>query len=174
MNIPSFTAELSLYKSTAHYLPLKSTALQTNVGIMPTMEMIEVVSCGPGMIQFGEGADINCVNPLDLFGGGGGGGTPTPLGDGPRGGGGGGGRPPRPRTPPKPPKPPRPKPLPKTKAECQTQCKDIKTDVDWSVACDELCTCLFDTPNPATVCARDFKEDTGQDSPFQKTKPPRR
>lgn len=164
VNIPSFTAELSLYKSTSTYLPLSSMGLR-NGAIQPSMERIEVFGCSPGMIQFGEGESMTCVNPLDLFGGGGGGGGPTvPLGDGPRGGGGGGG----PVRPPRPPKPPRPKfrPGPPSEAECKSECQSQKRgNLTWSVACDEYCTCLWKTPNPATVCGRDFKEDTGAKKP---------
>src|SRR5262249_36548948 len=130
--------------------------------IRPMMETIEVFGCGPGLIEIGEGANMTCLNPNDLFGGGGGGGGPTvPLGDGPRGGGGSGPRPPQ-----RPPRPPKP-PLPRTKKECQDKCKAIKTDLDWSLACDAFCNCRFESHNPATVCGRNFKEDTGADAPFR-------
>lgn len=164
MNIPSFTAKLSLYKSTAHYLPLRSTAVNMNGAIVPTMEVIDVVSCGPGLIQFGEGADINCVNPLDLFGGGGGGETPVPMGDGPRGprGGGGGVKPPK--TPPK--RPPRVIPGPDNKQDCKTECSAKKPfNRDWSVACDDYCNCLWDTKNPITNCNKEFMDDTKTKKP---------
>ena len=78
MNIPSFTAGLSLYKSTAHYVPLRSMTLQMNGAISPTMisEEIEVFGCDPGLIQIGEGPNMICINPNELFGKGGRGGKP--------------------------------------------------------------------------------------------------
>ena len=41
-------------------------------------EVVEVHSCGPGLIQLGEGENIVCIDPNDPFGGGhdGGGGPP--------------------------------------------------------------------------------------------------
>ena len=160
MNIPSFSAELSLYKSTAYYLPLRSSALPMNNAVKPMMiaEEIEVFGCAPGLLQLGEGPNMSCLNPNDLFGGGGGGGSPTvPLDDGPHGPGGG---------PVKPPRPPKVRPGPPSKAKCQSQCKDLNsTSLDWSVACDEYCHCLWETPNSAKVCGKDFMEDTGAKKP---------
>ncbi len=49
-------------------------------------DVVEVHSCGPGLIQLGEGENIVCIDPNDPFGGGhdGGGGPP---GGGPAGNG---------------------------------------------------------------------------------------
>ena len=166
MNFPSFTAELSLYKSTAHYLPLRSTALHTNGAIKPMMisEEIEVFGCRPGLLQFGEGMNMTCVNPNDIFGTGGhGGGSPVvPLDDrGPRGPGSGSGE-------------TRPPKQPKTKLQCKTECHKVKRfDREWAVACDDFCDCLWDTANSAKECASRFKETTKEDPPpFDK--PPKR
>lgn len=101
MSIPRFTAEATLYKTGGHYRTgRRATGLPARMTLNPAMipdETIHIYSCGPGLLQLGEGPNITCVDPYDPFGsggyGGGGGGIPDPV-DGYGGGGwqGGGGR----------------------------------------------------------------------------------
>jgi hypothetical protein len=102
MNMPSFTAEASLFKTSGHYQTTRNAinlAAHTGCTIEPALGIsdegpIEVHSCRPGTVQIGEGQNMVCVDPSDPFGtrghdGGGGGG-----GDGVPTDGGGGERPP--------------------------------------------------------------------------------
>ena len=101
MSIPSFTAEASLYKTSAHYWTGRSTIdlrTQPNSAIYPAMMNEGTYTpngCAPGKFFWGQidggeyGVDWGCVdNPVDGWGEGSSGGT----GEGqPYGGGGGGG-----------------------------------------------------------------------------------
>jgi hypothetical protein len=87
MNIPRFTAEASLHKTSGHYQtgsPAVYLRKQANSAIYPAMmkEDIEVHGCAPGSILWEDGGDWGC-NPID-FGGldGGGGGGPVVVADG--------------------------------------------------------------------------------------------
>jgi hypothetical protein len=57
--------------------------------------------------------------------------------------------------------------FPKDQAACKTECKGTSPTLNWSVACDDYCRCLFASTNPAATCQSDFKEDTGQPPPFR-------
>jgi hypothetical protein len=91
MNIPTFTAEVSLCKTSGHYQTgrrILNSRKQTNNAIYPAMmkEVIEVHGCAPGSILWENGGDWGC-NPIDFggFDGGGGGGPIVVPDDGPRG-----------------------------------------------------------------------------------------
>ena len=46
---------------------------------------------------------------------------------------------------------------------CKTECKkDHQGDLQWATACDDFCRCLHMSDNEVSVCAQDFKDDTGQ------------
>jgi hypothetical protein len=98
MNIPSFTAEASLYKTSGYYQTgrrMLNLRRQMNGAIYPAMmkEDIEVHGCAPGSTLWEDGDDWGC-NPIDFGGfGGGGGGGPVVVADrgGPRHGSGGSG-----------------------------------------------------------------------------------
>jgi hypothetical protein len=92
MNMPSFTAEASLYKTSEHYraVPYNPSA-QSGSPIWPAAEVIEIHDCAPGFIKLGEGPNMICFPDPNLTGG-------DDQGDGPPGDGGptkGGEGPPR-------------------------------------------------------------------------------
>src|SRR5262245_43817583 len=76
MNIPSFTAEATLYNTRGHYRTSShaiNLVTQTGETIRLALGIsdegpIEVHSCRPGLIQIGEGPNIVCVDPTDPFG----------------------------------------------------------------------------------------------------------
>ncbi len=98
MNVPTFTAECSLYKTSGHYQTSRNAiklARHTGDTIDPALGIsdegpIEVHSCRPGFVQIGEGQNMVCVDPTDPFGTrghdgggpGGGDGVPTDTGGG--------------------------------------------------------------------------------------------
>jgi hypothetical protein len=92
MTMPRFTADASLYQTSAQYRTRRS---RDTVGGWATnriysakmAEEIEVFGCRPGFIQIGEGANMVCVDPTDPFG------TRGHDGGGPSNGGGGHGEP---------------------------------------------------------------------------------
>jgi hypothetical protein len=93
MNIPSFTAEASIYKTSGHYQTGRQAVnlpIETISSIYPARdEVIEVHSCAPGWTDIGG----TCwPNPLTEPSSGGSGdpGTPSPFENGGGGGGGGG------------------------------------------------------------------------------------
>src|SRR5215813_11267774 len=99
MNIPSFTAEASLYKTSGHYRTGRGTVSFGNGGsaihLAMDDEVIPVGDCGPGGLLWGDpanGEDWGCTYPLE--GAGEGDDSTDVVPDGGRGpgrGGGGGG-----------------------------------------------------------------------------------
>ena len=56
-----------------------------------------------------------------------------------------------------------------TQSNCKTECKKSKPyDLDWSVACDDYCRCLYTTDNPVQTCKDDFKDDTDENPPLRR------
>jgi hypothetical protein len=104
MNIPAFTAEASLYKTSGHYRTGRhriNSSAQTGSPVRPAAreqegEIINVHGCPPGSIAVGEQPNITCV--FIPGGGAGGGNGGIPPGGGPEDGGplGGGGQQPPP------------------------------------------------------------------------------
>jgi hypothetical protein len=96
MNMPRFTAEVSLYKTNGYYqtgreaINLSGEMIRT---IHAAMEKIEVHSCAPGsyLVEYGDGTWDCWTNPDPWGGSGGGGGMPGSGGGEPGGGGPGGG-----------------------------------------------------------------------------------
>jgi hypothetical protein len=70
MNMPSFTAEASLYKTGEHYrsVPYNPSA-QTVRPVWPAAEVIEIHDCAPGFIKLGEGPNTICFPDPNLTGG---------------------------------------------------------------------------------------------------------
>ena len=112
MNMPGFTADATLYKTSGRYQTSRNM-INLPTQMIYAAEVIEVHGCRPGTLQLGEGEDMVCIDPNDPWDGHDGG--EGPPGGGPSGGGpsqgGGGGTPPK-RPPKPPPKEPPPKPLP--------------------------------------------------------------
>src|SRR5262245_4567732 len=106
MNMPSFTAEATLYKTSGQYRTSRNAinlAAQAGHPIDLALGIsdegpIEVHSCRPGLLQIGEGANMRCVDPRDPFGTGShGGGDPAGGHGTPTDSTGGGGKPPKPK-----------------------------------------------------------------------------
>lgn len=107
MNMPTFTAEASLYETSGHYRAGRCTidsSAQPNSAVWPAMkdEQIEIHDCPVGFIKVGEWPNMACV--LIPPGGGGGENGGIPPGGGPEDGG-------PTSTPPKPPQPKNPPPI---------------------------------------------------------------
>jgi hypothetical protein len=70
MNMPSFTAEASLYKTSEHYsaVPYNPSA-QSVSPVWPAAEVIEIHDCAPGFIKLGEGPNTICFPDPNLTGG---------------------------------------------------------------------------------------------------------
>jgi hypothetical protein len=94
MNIPGFSAETSLYKTSGRYQigrQVINLPTQMNGIIHLAMEKdINIFGCAPGSTMFGQGEDWYCV-PDPSWDGGEDPGTPSGPFDGGDGGGGGGG-----------------------------------------------------------------------------------
>jgi hypothetical protein len=93
MNMPSFTAEASLYKTNEHYraVPYNPSA-QTVSPVWPAAEVIDIHDCAPGFVKLGEGPNTICI-PNPLLTGGDGDGEGPPGNGGPTAGGNGGPKP---------------------------------------------------------------------------------
>ena len=99
MNMPRFTAESSLYKSSGHYRTGRNSdavniSAQMINSIHPVMENIHVHGCAPGsyLVDYDDGTwDCLPLDPLTEPSGGGGGDAGSPGVPSNNGGGGGGG-----------------------------------------------------------------------------------
>lgn len=69
MNVPRFTADAALYKTSGQYQTNRTLiSLRTQMVslIYPAAgEVIEVHGCRPGQFQLGEGDDMVCIDPTD-------------------------------------------------------------------------------------------------------------
>lgn len=138
MNIPGFTAEDSLYKTSGHYRtgrPAFTSLTQAIRAFHPAAEVIVVYGCPPGYTLWEAGGEWGCTLVEPPVGGGGEG--PMPSG----GGGGGGGGTPRPK--------PKPRPTPEEVAKarevgrCRARCQSAHTG--------DVMKCAFD-PHP-DICS---------------------